>query len=252
MILFYPNKLKGYARIKLICDHIGIPYTYSLKDPFKVVMRNDYRLKRYGGVELADYPWINDFCVDVSKSYVESVFKRVFGYGSMAEGGRCLEKSEGQGTKDVKIVDEPGNKPGYVYQQIIHNKLDGHYIDFRTYVIGQEIVWIREKWKKDMIAPTIIRSRPAENPFNLYEQSQILDFCREMGMDYGELDILRDYTNGKLYIVDVNDMPGVRKNEPYQPGYKEELNTISRKFKEYYDNCSQVKNTGSPCGIGFC
>ena len=29
-----------------------------------------------------------------------------------------------------------------------------------------------------------------------------------MGMDYGELDILRDNDNGKIYIVDANKTPG--------------------------------------------
>ena len=175
MILFYPDKLKGYARIKLICDNGGIPYTYKLTDPFTVVMRNDYRLQRYGGVELASYPWINDFCCDVTKSFVDVCFVKVFGYSSLATEGKCLEKSEGQGTKDVTVVEQPRNNPGYIYQKIINNRLDGHYIDFRTYIIGKEIVWIREKWRSDMIKPEIVRSRPAHKPFKDHEEKKILD-----------------------------------------------------------------------------
>ena len=37
--------------------------------------------------------------------------------------------------------------------------------------------------------------------------AKILAVCREMGLDYGELDVLRDREDGRLYILDVNDTP---------------------------------------------
>jgi hypothetical protein len=39
------------------------------------------------------------------------------------------------------------------------------------------------------------------------EVSEIGEFCRAFGLDYGELDCLRDYDSGRIYIVDVNKTP---------------------------------------------
>jgi len=33
------------------------------------------------------------------------------------------------------------------------------------------------------------------------------NFCREIGLDYGELDVLRDRKDGQIYIVDANNTP---------------------------------------------
>ena len=39
------------------------------------------------------------------------------------------------------------------------------------------------------------------------EVQQIFQFCDAMGLDYGELDVLRDRDDGRLYVVDVNNTP---------------------------------------------
>jgi hypothetical protein len=39
------------------------------------------------------------------------------------------------------------------------------------------------------------------------EVADILRFCREIGFDYGELDVLRDNDDGLIWIVDANNTP---------------------------------------------
>lgn len=39
------------------------------------------------------------------------------------------------------------------------------------------------------------------------EAELLLRLCRALGLDYGELDVLRDVEDGKLYVVDVNNTP---------------------------------------------
>ena len=221
-----------------------------MDDKFNVIFNNDYAVKRCNGVLCklgADYPIINGGCCDVTKSHVDKIFAEVFGYSSIIDPTNShyyLKKSEKQGDKSGEVVEDP-HKPeeGYIYQKIINNILGGYRIDYRTHIIGGEIVWVREKWKEDIVSPELIKSRPANDVFMTSEKNKILDFCQRIGLNFGELDILKDYSSGKIYIVDVNDMPGVRRDEPKQPGYKEELNTLLTKFKEYYDYCLKVKDT---------
>ena len=40
------------------------------------------------------------------------------------------------------------------------------------------------------------------------EYALIVRFCKEIGLDTGELDVLRDKDTGKIYIVDANNTPG--------------------------------------------
>jgi hypothetical protein len=35
----------------------------------------------------------------------------------------------------------------------------------------------------------------------------LIRFCREFGLDYGELEVLRDGENGFLYVLDANNTP---------------------------------------------
>ena len=249
MILFYPTKLKGYARVKLICDKGLIPYTQSINDDFDIIFNHDHDVIRDNPVieKLKySYPVINGRLNDVTKSNVDKVFTEVFGYSSFIDPlkypERYVRKSELQGDKSGRVFSE-NQKPrsGFVYQRLINNVVNGYRIDYRVYVINQEIVWIREKWKNRIIEPGLIKSRPAHEAFSYEERRKILDFCEVIGMDYGELDILREDAKGKLYIVDVNDIPGVRKGETKQPEYIDELKTLTRKFKNYV-NSIKVKN----------
>ena len=46
--------------------------------------------------------------------------------------------------------------------------------------------------------------------FTKEELEKIITFCQKMGLDYGELDSIRNSTDQKLYIVDANNTPTIR------------------------------------------
>ena len=39
------------------------------------------------------------------------------------------------------------------------------------------------------------------------EQAKVLELARAIGLDYGEMDGLRDRSTGKFYVVDINKTP---------------------------------------------
>jgi glutathione synthase/RimK-type ligase-like ATP-grasp enzyme len=39
------------------------------------------------------------------------------------------------------------------------------------------------------------------------EVGLLIRLCREIGLDYGEVDVLRDVDDGKMYIIDINNTP---------------------------------------------
>ena len=42
--------------------------------------------------------------------------------------------------------------------------------------------------------------------FSVEEEEAILDLAARIGLDYGEIDVLRD-ADGEIYVVDVNKTP---------------------------------------------
>ena len=49
--------------------------------------------------------------------------------------------------------------------------------------------------------------RTADDVLSPAEQGQLLQFANDLGMDYGELDVLRDEGSGLIYVVDANRTP---------------------------------------------
>jgi len=39
------------------------------------------------------------------------------------------------------------------------------------------------------------------------EITKLIEFCRKSGLDYGEIDVLRDCDDGRVYVLDVNNTP---------------------------------------------
>ena len=160
-------------------------------------------------------------CADVSKSHVAAVFEQVFGYPLTIDPtlwrGPAVEKGEGNGAHDGRLVDCPcAALPGRVYQRVIDTAEGDHVVDLRTPCVGGTpvLVFIKRRPVRDRFAnynTTVALGRP-ENHFSPEELATIERFCAAMNLDWGGLDILRDKADGRLYVVDVNktDMPPLR------------------------------------------
>jgi hypothetical protein len=164
---------------------------------------------------------LNFGCTDVSKSHVAEVFEQVFGYPLRLDprqhSGLAVEKGEMNGAHDGRLIDCPTSpEPGRVYQHLIDNQQGDVVVDFRTPCVDGRpvLVFIKRRPVFDRFANynrSVDLARP-EDHFSPDEIDKIGDFCRAMQLDWGGLDVLRDATSGRLYIVDVNktDMPPLR------------------------------------------
>ena len=157
---------------------------------------------------------LNFGCVDIGKSHVASVFAEVFGYALTVdpalEHGEIVEKPETNGVHGGRIVIAPLQpRPGFTYQRMIDTRDDdGCCRDLRTPCAGgvPVLVWTKVKPPEGRFS---IDNRAAflDDPARVYsadERERIRVFCGRMGLDWGGLDILRDRSDGRIYIVDVN------------------------------------------------
>ncbi len=160
-------------------------------------------------------PIINGQCLDIRKSHVGAIFKKVFGYNleidPLTWHGDAVEKSEMNGKHDGRIVTCPiqETKPGYVYQRLIKNSEGGEvYTDIRTPIVGSTIPTVFLKHRRQETRFTNdndkVERTTADAMFSPEEQKLILQFAQEIGLEFGGMDILRDHQDGRIYIVDVN------------------------------------------------
>lgn len=171
-----------------------------------------------GAASAAALPCINGSCTDVSKSRVARVFEEVFGYALLIDPethiGLAVEKSELNGAHDGRVIECPSaRRIGRVYQRLVETGDCDFVEDLRTPCVGGKpiTVFVKRRPKTHRFANynTSVRLAEPGMLFSAAELIQIKAFAREMKLDWGGLDILRDRASGRIYIVDVNktDMP---------------------------------------------
>ena len=163
-------------------------------------------------------PVVNLACRDISKTRVEEVFSAVFGRRTLLDPrshrGRCVEKHN-ENARGGRLVTGPIAEPDprFVYQRLIDSGRDGRMIEYRLPVVFERLplVYVQEKALPEETIKTEkfgLELAEVDSLFSAAEQDGIRAFCRGMGLDFGELDILRDKGDGEIYILDANKTPG--------------------------------------------
>lgn len=163
-------------------------------------------------------PVLNLDCRDISKRHVETIFESVFGYSTFIDptghGGSCVRKYD-ENARGGSIVRCPVAHvdPQFVYQRFIDSSRDDRMIECRVPVICDDlsVVYIQEKSvPMDTIKTEKLSLRvgSANEVFSADECVRIRAFCRGIGLDFGELDIVRSNDDGRIYILDANKTPG--------------------------------------------
>lgn len=164
---------------------------------------------------------LNMNCNDVSKKRVSVVFEEIFGYSTSVNpgtySGKCVMKSDWNGLHVGEILECPTEirRDGFVYEKLINNEVgNGLVQDIRVPIFGRTIPFVYLKFRpvQERLVDrshTLSKTVMAEvSDFLTNEEvKNIIQFSEKLGLDYGEIDILRDRGDQKIYIVDVNNDP---------------------------------------------
>ena len=157
---------------------------------------------------------INFKCDDISKSRISRAFATVAGYDLEVDptiyDGPIVEKSEINGAHDGRIIVGPiTRQPGMSYQRLIDNSTNrGLVQDFRTVTVNGEpvVVFIKRRPLARRFQNEnceVVMKAPSE-VFTQDELDVIRRFTKEIHLDWGGVDVLRDAADGRIYIVDAN------------------------------------------------
>jgi GT2 family glycosyltransferase len=221
-VLFYPERPAERAVITPICRASGSTIVTDPRAPCDLAIAWDTntfrdRMPALERLQNSVAVW-NLRCVDIGKPRVDSAFREAFGYASLVDPlvhrGSCVSKSNLNATHDGVVIECPiaTRDPARVYQRLIHNEsAEGAVEDIRTPVFGDEIPFVFLKYRPtdsrfDQF-DTHVTIEETAMVFSADERSRLARFLRILGMDYGELDVLRDREDGRLYVVDANPTP---------------------------------------------
>ena len=158
-------------------------------------------------------PTLNARCLDISKSTVDRLWREVSGRGlsldPLTTSGPLLVKSEENATHDGRIIMGPirERQPGVVYQRLVDTREGDHVAWLRPVILSGRIVLTYHKSSPLDDRFSSARTRLADpDAFSLDETEAILELAARIGLDYGDMDVLRD-ADGAIHVVDVNKTP---------------------------------------------
>jgi hypothetical protein len=154
---------------------------------------------------------------DISKTHVANIFEKTFGYAlhidPLTYEGPAIRKSDNNGTHDGIVINCPIDQDDLlldcVYQRLVDTTYnEGTSEDWRVaYVLGK-IALVYHKYKPlDDMFGTHYLSVDVYDDHEVFSENEIrliTEFCENMGLDFGAIDVMRDKHDGRIYIVDVN------------------------------------------------
>jgi len=182
---------------------------------------------------------INIGATDISKERVERAFAATFQRTTFVDPGEhhglCVAKSDDNARHDGEVLTCPTpRRDGYVYQRVIDNCVGDRVLDIRVPIIGESIPFVYFKYRPvaTRFSNTNERAelRATADELSPEERGQLLAFSRSMGVDYGELDVLRDAGDQLLYVVDVNTTPS---GPPNGLGRRDRIRAIIRLSRSF-------------------
>jgi hypothetical protein len=220
----YPDK--EFYTIVAIFMRLGYFATQNPQMPYDFAMswQDVTWQERSDALELAarTRPVVNLSCRDISKRRVEREFTRVFGYSSFIDPGvvtgRAVKKYDRNASGGFVVQlptpsDGDDNSDEFVFQKFLDSSQGEYMIEYRVPIVIGRIPVVYTEYKD--IPEDHIKTRKqkielteVDEVFSATEVAQILKFCRGIGMDFGELDIIRANDDGRIYIIDANKTPG--------------------------------------------
>jgi hypothetical protein len=160
---------------------------------------------------------LNGRCTDIRKSTVDRVHRAVFGYGVSVDpltfAGPLVEKSEENAAHDGVVRQGPltATRPDKVYQRLLGNERNGFLEELRIAVVLGTIPHVVVCWKKPDVRFNRLANRAAlrtaADALSAEEIAHVIAFAAALGLDCGEIDAIRDASDGRLYLLDANKTP---------------------------------------------
>lgn len=244
-VIVHPHYPSRRSTIYFTCRELGLQVTNKLKKKAVLGVYFDYATYKndhHSLQKLADQGLkvLNIGSRNIGKNHIDEIHQQIFGYCTRIDPtkhvGKCVRKSDINALHDGIILECPIEKveEGFIYQILIDNKNDkGLFEDIRVAIVGKEIPLVNLKYRKPedqfghLSTSDLVE---ANDVLSSEEIEKINAFTNACNFEFGELDILRDNEDGRIYIIDVNDTP----NNILKEGRKEKMEILGESLHRQF------------------
>jgi hypothetical protein len=228
-INFYPMRPGPNSSMAFILPRLGARIGHSLKADELTMAWDTGTWFSERAQQRLPAAAMNRRCVDISKTTVDERWAQAAGYSitvdPLVTEGHIVMKPDLNGKHGGTVIEGPiaRRTPGMVYQRLVDGRLpdgqpsDGRIFQMRVVIIDSRIIFTYAKWRpypQWFSGTEITLPRPTDEFLSSDEQALLLRFADLIGIEYGELDTLRDRQSGLIYVVDANRTPVFPKNLP--------------------------------------
>jgi hypothetical protein len=216
---FFPKFPHDKYILWKICHSLGLTLTNQpfRRDACNIYWRDDTVRPTLAAAE-RDKRILNGRCLDVGKLALEPAHLAAFGYQAQVDptlhDGPAVCKSNLNAKHDGCIVQcpLPRAEPDHVYQRLIDNSAsEDEVVDIRVPIVGRGIPFVYLKFRPIASRFANVNSQarfePVATQLTPVEQQQILDLAARVGLELGEVDVVRDRPTGKIYVIDISHSP---------------------------------------------
>ncbi|MCU0730603.1 MAG: hypothetical protein MUE84_03345 [Hyphomonas sp.] len=215
-IAFYPDKPRPWYFIWSVMHVSGSKLVEDLAEADIVMQFDDSTETGHPAPKVKTGARLINFgCNDISKTRVAAAFEKASGDSLSVDPltfcGRMVEKSEANAAHDGRVIEGPMDEalPGKAYQRLIDNEIPGGLVeDLRCCLVGgTPIVVFRKRRPLERRFLNENVEVLLDEPRNCYSPDEIRvieRFAAEIGLDWGGVDVLRDRSTGRIFIVDAN------------------------------------------------
>jgi len=220
-LLAYPHFPSRGSTLYQIARSLGWEVTNSMDRSFELALHWEYATVReeFGPLEGIEHVRvINLHCRDISKDVVDEQMESAFGYSTRIDPsnfqGIAVKKSLQNAVHDGQAVQCPCDpEEGVIYQRLIDSSVNEREVmDLRVPVIGGAIPHLYLNYRRNAERFKNVPDRSelckdVSSKLSSEEVAQIIGFCTLAGLEFCELDVLRDCEDHRIYIVDANNTP---------------------------------------------
>ena len=246
-IICFPHYPSRGATIYRIAKYLDFEITNKLSRGGSLAIFWEYATVRqeWQPLESLNVPVLNLNSRNISKDEVGRCMELAFGYTSTIDPttfqGLAVKKSVTNAVHDGQEIICPCKpEDGFVYMKLIDTSNDlGEVMDMRVVIIKNQIPHIYTAFRPigDKFTNVPYRAEfvtDVERYLSQEEQEQLLNFARVSGLDFGELDVLRDRNDQKIYVVDTNNTPQGPPKNLTVPEKKASIESLAKCFRNEF------------------
>tara|TARA_B100001173_G_scaffold64591_1_gene54511 strand:+ start:1201 stop:2097 length:897 start_codon:yes stop_codon:yes gene_type:complete len=221
-ILVYPHYPSRGSTVYKVGNLLGYNVTNKPKKSTKTAVYWEYLTFREEFQKMEEISKtkkvINLYSRDISKKFIDKIHQDVFGYATIVDpliyNDKIVRKNDINAKHDGVIIQGPLSavEDEFIYQRLIDNSCANNLVmDIRIPVVMKtlDFVYIKLRSIDERFKNTTVdtKTKNIDEILNQEEIELINEYCSRLKLEYGELDVLRDKKDGKIYVVDVNNTP---------------------------------------------